>query len=72
MKKETISIRRKETSIKLQASQINSIRVKDIERKAVRVFQNGKIGISGAVGNSSIEELTAQAVENLSSNIPYP
>ncbi len=72
MKKEKISIKRKETSIKLQASQINSIRVKDIERKAVRVFQDGKIGISGAVGSSSEEELTKQAIDNLSSNILYP
>lgn len=72
MKTEKISIRRKETSIKLQASQINSIRVKDIERNAVRVFQNGKIGISGAVGSSTNEELTKQGIDNLSSNIPYP
>ena len=72
MKKEMISIKRKETSIKLQASQINSIRVKNIERNAVRVFQDNKIGISGAVGSSLEEELTKQAIDNLSSNIPYP
>ena len=72
MKKEKISIRRKETSIKLQASEINSIRVKDIERNAVRVFKDGKIGISGAIGTSSDEELTKQGINNLSSNIPYP
>lgn len=72
MKKETINIKRKETSIKLQASQINSIRVKDIERNAVRVYKDNKIGISGAVGTSSEEALTKQAIENLSSNIPYP
>ena len=72
MKKENISIRRIETSIKLQASQINSIRVKDIERNAVRVYKDNKIGISGAVGSSSDEELTKQAIQNLTSNIPYP
>ncbi len=72
MKKEKISIRRKEISIKLQASQINSIRVKNIERNAIRVFRDGKIGISGAVGTSLAEELTKQAIDNLSSNIPYP
>lgn len=72
MKNEIISISRKETSIKLQASEINSIRVKDIERNAVRVYKDGKIGISGAVGSSSIEELTKQGIANLSSNIKYP
>lgn len=72
MKKEIISINRKETSIKLQASEINSIRVKDIERNAVRVYLDGKIGIAGAVGASSVEALTKQGIENLSSNIKYP
>lgn len=71
MKIEKISIKRKETSIKLQASKINSIRVKDIERNAVRVYENGKIGISGAVGSSSEEELVKQAIDNLASNISY-
>lgn len=72
MKQENIRIKRKETSIKLQASEINSIRVKDIERNAVRVYKDGKIGISGAVGSSSQEELKKQAIDNLASNIPYP
>jgi PmbA protein len=72
MKKEKISINRKEISIKIQASEINSIRVKNIERNAVRVFKNGYIGISGAVGSSSEEELTEQSIDNLSSKIPYP
>ncbi|MBU1019958.1 MAG: hypothetical protein KJ847_01985 [Firmicutes bacterium] len=72
MKKEKISIQTNETSIKIQASLINSIRVKNIERNAVRVYQDNKIGISGAVGSSSEDILTKQAIENLSSNIPYP
>lgn len=72
MKKEYISIKVKETSIKLQASSINSIRVKDIERNAVRVFEDGKIGISGAVGASLVADLTKQGIDNLSSNISYP
>lgn len=72
MKTEQIHIKRKETSIKLQASKINSIRVKDIERKAVRVFKDGYIGISGAVGSTTEATLKEQAIENLSSKIPYP
>jgi PmbA protein len=72
MKKETINIKRKETSIKLQASEINSIRVKDIERNAVRVYEKGYIGISGAIGDVSEEVLKKQAIKNLASKIPYP
>ncbi len=72
MKKEKINIRVKEISLKLQASKINSIRVKDIEKCAVRVYKDGKIGISGAVGALNEETLTQQAIDNLSSNISYP
>ncbi|AIO19414.1 peptidase PmbA [Candidatus Izimaplasma bacterium HR1] len=72
MKKEYITTIRKEISIKLQASEINSLRVKDIERNAVRVYKDGYIGISGAIGSTSKEELTNQAIENLASKIPYP
>lgn len=72
MKKEYVTTKRKEISIKLQASEINSLRVKEIERNAVRVYDNGFIGVSGAVGESTTEELTNQAIDNLSSKIPYP
>lgn len=71
MKKEFISTKRKEISIKLQASEINSLRVKDIERNAVRVYQDGYIGVSGAVGTTNVDTLTDQAIENLNSKIPY-
>ena len=72
MKKEKLTIKRKEISIKLQASQINSIRVKDIDQNALRVYKDGYIGISGAIGKVSEEELTKQAIDNLSSKIAYP
>jgi len=72
MKNEIIKVNNKETSVKMQTSEIISLRAKDIDRTAVRVYKDEKIGISGAVGTSSIEELTTQAIENLSSNIKYP
>ncbi|PAT01131.1 hypothetical protein CI105_08350 [Candidatus Izimaplasma bacterium ZiA1] len=72
MKKEIIQVNNKETSVKMQTSEIISLRAKDIDKSAVRVYKDGKVGISGAVGTSSIEDLTAQAIENLSSNIKYP
>ena len=72
MRQENIKIRRNETSIKLQASQINSVRIKDIERNAVRVYKDNHIGISGAIGASEEETLRQQAINNLNSDIPYP
>ena len=72
MKREIIKVNNKETSVKMQTTEIISLRAKDIDKSAIRVYKDGKVGISGAVGTSSIEDLTAQAIENLSSNIKYP
>ena len=72
MNKEYIRIKRKETSVKLQASAINSIRIKDIVRNAVRVYKDDKLGIAGAIGSTSIADLEQQAETNLAANIPYP
>ena len=71
MNKEYITFKQKEVSVKLRSSDIDSIRVKDIERHAVRVYRDQKIGISGAIGSVSRKTLEAQAIDNLSANIPY-
>ncbi len=72
MQKEFITIREKETAVKIQNTKINAIRTKDITKKGVRVYKDGKIGISGAIGDISDEALVDNAIENLSANISYP
>ncbi len=72
MQKEFITIREKETAVKIQNTKINAIRTKDITKKGVRVYKDGKIGISGAIGDISDEILVDNAIENLSANISYP
>lgn len=72
MKKEFIAIRHKETTARVQASQIDAVRVKDIVKKGVRVYEGGKIGISGAIGNTAESILLENAVQNLSTGIDYP
>jgi len=72
MQKEFITIREKETAVKIQNTKIDAIRTKDIVKKGVRVYKDGKIGISGAVGNISDKDLVDNAIENLSANISYP
>lgn len=71
MKKEMIQYRFKETAAKIQNTKIDAIRMKDIVKKGVRVYDNGCIGIAGGLGDVSEEELTAKAVENLAIEIPY-
>lgn len=72
MKKEFITVYEKETTIKIQSVKIDAIRTKDIIKKGVRVFKDGKIGISGAIGEVDNETLVERAVENLVTDIEYP
>lgn len=72
MKREIFTIDTRETSAKVQQSEINSVRVKDILKRGVRVYDGSGIGISGAVGDVPLEQLTQEAVENLATGIAYP
>lgn len=71
MKTEFITLREKETAAKIQNTVIDAVRVKDIIKKGVRVFKDGKIGISGAIGNVPDQELIDRAIANLGTGIAY-
>lgn len=72
MKREFTTLREKETTARVQTSQIQAVRVKDITKKGVRVYKDGKIGIAGVVGDASDAVLLESAVQNLSAGIDYP
>ncbi|NLJ79446.1 MAG: hypothetical protein GX335_00255 [Firmicutes bacterium] len=72
MKQESITVREKESTVRIQVSQVNALRIKDITRKAVRVYADHKIGISGAEGESTDAVLLENAVQNLAAGIEYP
>jgi len=72
MKKEFITIKEKETALRIQNTEVNAVRMKDIVRKGVRVYKDGKIGISGTIGDTQEEVLIENAVQNLSAGISYP
>ncbi|MBF4695745.1 metallopeptidase TldD-related protein [Fusibacter ferrireducens] len=72
MKKEFVTVRQNETVIKVLNTKIDAVRVKDLTKRGVRVYENGLIGISGAIGNLSDDALVAMAKENLSVGIKYP
>ncbi len=71
MKKEFITVSQKETVLRIQACKIEAVRSKDIVKKGVRVYDGGKIGISGAVGDIADDVLVERAIENLATNIAY-
>lgn len=62
----------KEISINILQSNIKSVRKKDITKTGFRVYENGFIGIAGAVGKVDESELEKRAIENLKLEIPYP
>jgi len=72
MKKETLSIRTKETTARIRNTAIEAVRTKDIVKKAVRVYDEGKIGIGGAVGDVDERTLEQQATDNLQAGVLYP
>lgn len=72
MEREFITIHEKETAVKVLNTRVNAVRMKDIVKKSIRVYQDGKIGISGAIGEVSDEVLLENAVQNLSAGISYP
>ncbi len=71
MKKEFITVSEKETVLRIQACKIEAVRSKDIVKKGVRVYEGGKIGISGAVGDIPDDVLIERAIENLATDISY-
>lgn len=62
----------KEISINVVQTKIESVRKKDITKTGLRVYENGYIGIAGAVGKVDEVELEERAIENLKLQIPYP
>lgn len=72
MKREFITIRQQETTARIMASQVDAIRVKDIVKKGLRVYEKGRIGIAGAIGDVADTALLDSAVQNLSTGIEYP
>lgn len=72
MQREFVIIHEKETAARTINTRIDAIRTKDITKKGVRVYADGKIGISGGIGAVDEDGLVREAMENLSCGISYP
>ncbi|KNF08116.1 putative Zn-dependent protease [Gottschalkia purinilytica] len=71
MIKEKFVINRKETSIGIMQSKIEDIRIKDITRTGLRIYENGFIGVAGAIGEYDEKKLEDEAKKALELKIPY-
>ncbi|WIV12333.1 metallopeptidase TldD-related protein [Proteiniborus sp. MB09-C3] len=72
MIKEKYISNEKEITINIVQTEIKSIRKKDMTKTGLRIYQDGYIGVAGAVGKADEVELEKRAVENLKLQIPYP
>jgi len=71
MIKEKYSIRVKETTLNVVQSKVESIRKKDISKTGLRLYNEGCIGVGGAIGDYDETELEDRAKEALNLRIPY-
>lgn len=71
MIKELIKTRVREIKVNITASEIDSVRKKDIVKSGCRVYDGEHIGVAGIMGDPT-EETRAQAENNLALELPYP
>ena len=71
MNKEKYIERSIQTSINITNTRIDSIRNKDITRTGYRIYQDGLIGVAGAIGEIDEVQLEQEAKNNLLLEIPY-
>lgn len=70
--KEKIIQNSKQTSLSIVRNQIQAVRRKNIKRTGCRIIRDGKIGVSGGLGDIGESELFARADELLNYAVEYP
>jgi PmbA protein len=70
--KEIYSINHKQTSINISGSKIESVREKNILKTGLRIYKDGFIGVSGAIGKFDADELSKRANSALKAKVEYP
>lgn len=72
MEKEYLINKSNEITLNITDGKVDSYRVKDETQRTVRAYENGCIGVAGALGDADMGELEAQAVAKIADGIPYP
>jgi len=62
----------KELNVNIVQTEVKSVGKKDITKVGYRVYDNGYIGVGGAVGDVDEKQLEKRALDNLNLKIPYP
>lgn len=72
MNKQKIVEKSRSYAATLAAGEVSSLRIKEDEKTVIRVYEDGKIGVAGRIGEGDDEALEAQAAAALVQDIPYP
>ena len=71
MIKEKVCIIEKKTSLTITNSKISAVLKSTIQRTGIRLYDNGCLGIAGAIGAYNEDELTGNAKQMLKFKLPY-
>ena len=71
MIKEIYTIKSKETILTVANNKITAVQKSDTTKTGLRLYEQGKIGIAGAIGNYDENALMGKAKQMLNFNIPY-
>ena len=71
MIKETVSTRNKQVQLSIVNSKISAILRSDVTKTGIRLYDNGCMGIAGAIGEFKESELESRAKQMLKFKMPY-
>jgi len=71
MIKEIVSTKEKKTSLTVTNSEISAVLRSNTQKTGIRIYDNGCLGIAGAIGAYNEDELTKNAKHMLKFKLPY-
>jgi len=71
MTKEKVCIKEKKTSLSVTNSKISAVLKSNIQKTGIRLYDDGCLGIAGAIGDYNDNELTNNAKQMLKFKLPY-
>lgn len=72
MEHEKLTIKETSYSVNVSGSKVDSLRVKQDLKTVIRVYDDGKIGVAGRIGEGDDGALLEEAKAKLAQNIAYP
>lgn len=72
MEHEKITYKETSYSVNVSGGKVDSLRVKEDLKTVIRVYEDGKIGVAGRIGEGDDKALLEDAKAKLSQNIAYP